>query len=341
MELIDRYVYEVGRRLPKKQRSDVEAELRSLLLDTLEDRVGKNPAEADVAALLQEFGPPARTAARYAPESQYVIGPRVFEAYKLVVGIVLGAVALGIVVSLAVNLTWVHRGPQTDVFFILSQIGQALLSYISGAAGGIGFVTIIFAILERTLPQAELDSLTGKDEAWDPRTLPAAVAETERIQPVEIIVGMCFTVLALVLFNFFPQKLGIAYLTQETGWLTLPLFAPEALRAYLPLWNVAWIASLALNAYLLRQRRWQLGTRLAELALIVLGMVILAWMLAGPFLVAVESWPAVFGAATETLTSLLKLGLRWAFVVGLIASAVDLARKGYRLYRARSAARNA
>jgi len=29
MSLIDRYVYEVGRRLPRKNRSDIQAELRS------------------------------------------------------------------------------------------------------------------------------------------------------------------------------------------------------------------------------------------------------------------------------------------------------------------------
>jgi len=33
--------------------------------------------------------------------------------------------------------------------------------------------------------------------------------------------------------------------------------------------------------------------------------------------------------------------LRWAFIVGLATSAVDLAQKGYRLYRAQSAAKNA
>lgn len=63
MELIERYVHEVGRRLPKKQRADVEAELRSLLMDALEARAGAAPAagapsEADQAAVLVEFGPP-------------------------------------------------------------------------------------------------------------------------------------------------------------------------------------------------------------------------------------------------------------------------------------------
>ena len=39
MDLIDRYVHEVGRYLPRKNRADIQAELRSLLIDTLEARV--------------------------------------------------------------------------------------------------------------------------------------------------------------------------------------------------------------------------------------------------------------------------------------------------------------
>ncbi len=343
MELIDRYVREVGRRLPQKQRADVEAELRSLLLDTLEDRGGASPAETDVVALLEEFGPPAETAARYQPQAQYLIGPRVFEAYKMVVGIVLGAVALGIVVSLTVSLTWVHQGPQKDLLFILGEIGKAILSYISAAAGGIGFVTIIFAILERTLPDSELDSLTGKDEPWDPRTLPAVTQDHNRLEIGGSIVGMCFTVLALILFNFFSDKLSVAYIqTQGGSWLTLPIISQAALDAYLPLWNIAWIISLGLNAYLLRQRRWQLGTRLVDMALTMFGMFILYQMLNGPVLFSAELWPLAFGSsANEALTSVVTMLLRWALIIGLIGSAVDLAQKGYRLYRAERSAKTA
>ena len=56
MSLIDRYIHEVGRHLPRKNRSDIQAELRSLLTDSLEDRAGTKTSEADVAALLKEFG---------------------------------------------------------------------------------------------------------------------------------------------------------------------------------------------------------------------------------------------------------------------------------------------
>ncbi len=45
MELVNRYVYQVGRRLPKRLRDDVKVELRSLLLDTLEERTGRQASD--------------------------------------------------------------------------------------------------------------------------------------------------------------------------------------------------------------------------------------------------------------------------------------------------------
>ena len=48
MNLIDRYVNEVGRHLPRKNRSDIQAELRSLLMDALEDRAGLEPTEPEI-----------------------------------------------------------------------------------------------------------------------------------------------------------------------------------------------------------------------------------------------------------------------------------------------------
>jgi hypothetical protein len=38
MDLIDRYAHEVGQYLPNRLRADVEAELRSLLTDSVEEK---------------------------------------------------------------------------------------------------------------------------------------------------------------------------------------------------------------------------------------------------------------------------------------------------------------
>ncbi len=89
MELIDRYVYEVGRQLPRKNRADIQVELQSTLVDTLEARVQGEPSQEDVVELLKEFGPPQKVAASYWPQGQYLIGPNLYPLFRMVLGIAL------------------------------------------------------------------------------------------------------------------------------------------------------------------------------------------------------------------------------------------------------------
>ena len=59
MSLIDRYVAEVGRYLPEKDRSDIEAEIRTMVDDMLEER-GRSAAEDEkvMAETLEQIGDP-------------------------------------------------------------------------------------------------------------------------------------------------------------------------------------------------------------------------------------------------------------------------------------------
>jgi hypothetical protein len=100
MNLLDRYIQEVGRFLPRVKRRDIQAELRSSLVDTLEDRFGKEQSDDQVAELLKEFGNPREVAASYHPQGQYLIGPGLYPLFTMVAGIVVaqhpGILGLGI-----------------------------------------------------------------------------------------------------------------------------------------------------------------------------------------------------------------------------------------------------
>ena len=105
MDLINRYAHEVGQHLPHRLRADVEAELRSLLTDSVEEKARQAGIPADealAATVLREFGAPKDAAARYAPESQYLIGPRLYPSYVTAVKVmlaVLAAIVLALVVA--------------------------------------------------------------------------------------------------------------------------------------------------------------------------------------------------------------------------------------------------
>ena len=76
-EVIDCYVADVARRIPRRQRNDVAFELRALLAEGLDERSQDEgrPADADMAVdFLRRFGDPARIAAGYRP-SLTIIDP--------------------------------------------------------------------------------------------------------------------------------------------------------------------------------------------------------------------------------------------------------------------------
>jgi hypothetical protein len=333
MELIDRYVHQVGRRLPKRLRDDVKAELRSLLLDALEERTGRQAGdettfiEDDQVAILEEFGPPAQMAAKYQPQPRYVIGPNVYNLYLIVVAAVSGAGLLASIVSTAVGR--LYAGPVG--IETLELLGLGLERFFGIALSGIGSTTLVFAALERVIP--DLKFKLDDEEEWNPRTLPA-IEERDQIKPADLIVQIGIVALLLVAFIAFPDRIGAgAY--YDDGWHVVPsILSPEFFSLYLPLMEIRWVLTIILNLILLRQGRWQLGTRIADLLLRGFDISILARLLAGPSILSAQALTSMLpeGSPVPPVASALKL----AFLVALIVIAIDTAIRVPRLLRSQA-----
>jgi hypothetical protein len=238
--LIDRYVHAVGRRLPKKQRADVEAELQSLLMDALQDRTEGRAEEVtveDQAAVLEEFGPPSEVAARYAPPHRYLIGPGVYNIYLIVVLATAGALTVAHLVLLALTAL---GEPSASIG---SAVMGLLSSYVSALLAAFGSVTLTFAVLDRVVPASAWGEVEGKSgDKWDPRSLPP-IEDPERIERAGLIVASVFLVIALLVFNLFPQWIGFSIVQTGDGavrWETNPLLAPVFFSAYLPWGAGSW-----------------------------------------------------------------------------------------------------
>ncbi len=94
--LIDRYISAVSDILPAKLRKDTVTEIRSLIQDALDDRSkteGHPPDDEMMVAVLKQFGSPENIVAPYLPE-KYLIGPRLFPTFLMVIRIVLPIIAV-------------------------------------------------------------------------------------------------------------------------------------------------------------------------------------------------------------------------------------------------------
>jgi len=321
MELIERYVHAVGKRINKKQREDIEKELRSLIMDELEAKTkGRTPTEEDIIAVLKAMGHPAKVAAKYNSQEHGLIGPALLDMYYLVVKIVIGVAAFGITVGAIVNIA---QAPHNAAMLILQLLGQI----ISGAIGAVGGVTIVFAIIERAVPEFSLNSPKGLE--WNPKDLPPVPKKADQIKIGDSIASMVFTVIAIVLFNFFLDKLGIYY-TQGDGQplAFVPIFSMTAIALYLPFWNAVWALDFIRNVLLLVQGRERLGTRIYSLIMPVLSVIIAVMMLGGPSIISESIVSSAASAASfEKLKDIFSIVYRVVLALSVLGSVVEFIKR--------------
>ena len=323
MELIDRYVYAVGRYLPRKNRADIQAELRSLLSDTLEARVPGEAGEEDEVALLKEFGPPAKVAASYRPESQYLIGPELFPTFRTVVGIAL--LVMVVVYAVLLGLLLFTDPDPLKALDVLS-------GFIGSALSVLGTIVVIFYGLQYFDVR-----LAKPSQDWDPRELPDVDVKNE-INRGGTIFDIVVEFVLLIALLVFPTRIGVV-VTPGTPVLTDPV-----ITSHIPLIVAALIAGLVVNIILLWRGRWQTGTRLAKIASNLFSLVVLAVLISGHaawlsettgsgFFGLLSSLPEMLASIPEQTLTIAMYFIQWGLIIAMIVTVIETIEIGYRTFR--------
>ncbi len=233
MKLIEQYLQVVGRQLPFRGRREVQAELRSLLLDELDERYGADPAEHEVKQMLQDFGSPGAVARRYRGEAQYVIAPGLTVFYFFLLKIVFASIALAFVVLMMLGL--VQGG--TPGAEVLTFIQRTLSAWV----GAFAFVSAGFIVATRFKWVTTIDL----EEDWTPEELADIEIEPVPTSRIESVIAVAMILVMMSLLNFFPEIITQAEdLFQRSALqlghrVSLPVF-----RGYVLLFSAIWIAEL-------------------------------------------------------------------------------------------------
>ena len=299
MNLIDRYIAEIGKHLPRKNRADIEAEIRSTLEDMLDERTqgkgdvlsqskgqeGKGPVdEAAVMELLKEYGSPREVAATYKTH-QYLIGPRLFPVFEMVLRIVLAVVAGASLIGLGVSIS--KTGLAGPAF--ASAMGQWFGGLISGLIAAFGNITLVFAIIERTQVANKFEK---EFTEWDPKELKSE-PDPDKIDLPDHIAAIIFTFLGLVVLNLYPNLLSIRYANDGT-WVTLPVLT-EVFFRFLPWINIMALIQIVYNGFMLWQKDWAPVTRILGILVDIAGMILA---------IAILRTPGIFGLTPEALNAI-------------------------------------
>jgi len=331
MNLINRYVSEVGKNLIFiKGRKDIENELRSTLEDMLEERAQASGKPADDAMqmdLLKEYGAPRKVAETYNP-NPYLIGPRLFPIFMTILKIVVAAVTLGL--SIATGIQIISLSPMTALE-LLSTISKGVLNIISASIGAFGNLALIFALIERYAPTADIKM--DEENEWNPASL-MKEPEPQEIKFWEPILAIVFTFIALSVFNFNPQLIGFYYLNGNE-WQVTPLLS-EAFFRWLPLMNIAWIAEIIINGMLLRAGRWTTPTRLVSIGTKLFQIVILGLLIAGPSILALTPETLKSAGVTDfealgVLENMAGQGMRIVLGLGIFGTTIDIIKSIYKM----------
>lgn len=342
MNLLDAYIYEVGRRLPPKNRKDIEAEIRSALQDMLDEKSRERGKPADdemTMEVLKSYGDPEKVAASYRGE-RYLIGPKLYPTFERVVTIVLPIIVILSLVGLGVDLANQNLFG-VDVFTIIAKtLGNIIWTVIST----IGIIAVVFTVIERSVPEFQMKI---KEKEWDPHSL-LKIVPTDHLKVGGLIVDIIFSVIALVVFNFFTQLINVGYYANGGWWVGFlstnseaaysTTWLSQAFFNYLPLLDLAWGASIVLNILLLAFGRWQTWSRWAYIGLKVFSIGLTAVMLAGPSLIGVTATGLTAAGFPDAGTAnliveTLKQGMDLALILAIFFGGVDIVKTFIRMVR--------
>jgi hypothetical protein len=338
MELVTRYVSEVGRHLPEKTRADLEKEIRSLIEAALDDRAAKTgrPVDEDmIVDVLKEFGPPDKMAASYLPE-RYLIGPRLFPAFLTVV-----KVALPIIIILA-GLRFGLTVGRSDLApkFVVEALADGVAGLFSTALQVLGNIVLVFALLEWLVPGLKVKPLEkaldvrGQQKEWDPRSLPKPAPAPQKVGVVGLSVEIAFTMVAIVIFNFYPQLIGVGF--SGTEWVSIPILAEVFFTRYLFWLNINWALQIVLDSVVIGRGRWETGTGWFYVAVKAMSIILAFAMLTGPSLIGLTAETIVarsymdMGTA-QLLVNMLTQVVKWGLILSVVFGGLELLRHIFRL----------
>ena len=312
-DLLQRYINEVGRHLPRKQRKDIQSELYSLLQDSLEESRGSSELTDDkhedpedeekVIGILREFGPPSRFADRYKLQ-RYLIGPTYYSDFKMVLTIVLSVITgiylFGIIAAFLLD---------SDSAVSIVGIVKTFSSYFEHLLVNSGIVVLIFVLIERFSG----DTNGEKKKEWDPSSLPK-VEDPDRISRGGMVASITWHLIFAMILVVFPHWIGVINFNDEGLYFTA-ILAPE-FEPIIPWYASLLILEAGLYLFVLRSGRWITGPRWVQLT------INLAWIVL--FYLIITGGPV-------TTISILTVGVKGILAIILIVAVFEAGGQLYRL----------
>ncbi|MGI5243804.1 permease prefix domain 1-containing protein [Dactylosporangium sp. CA-139066] len=280
LTLTDRYVDATLRRLPGRQRPDIEQELRTSIADAIEDRVEAGAAPGDAErAVLTDLGDPARLAAGYADRPLHLVGPAMYLDYTRLLTTLLATVVPAVA---------------GYVGLMRALSGDASAAGIAAATAGAAITTAVHVAFWTTLAFVLLDRLRGgrarPARPWSPESLPEQPGRRARHAELVTETLLLILISTFILLSPFVSPLA-------AGGDPIPLFTPWLWDTGLVYLFITLAAANLAVSFAKYYVRWSVGRALAGALVQVAGALTLVWLAAtdhilNPAFAAAAGWDA-------------------------------------------------
>ncbi len=330
--MIERYIYDVTRRLPEKEREEVSRELNANIYDMLADNADAAD-EGEIRGVLQQLGSPAALAEKYRQNPQYLISPAIYDEYLRTLKLVLPLVGLAVLAAGTI------AGAIDNLGYDLVNLSQVIAKILAkGLALGISavfqalmWVTVGFVIAERTGAKPD------KSKEWKIEDLPETPADDKGRIPLsdsiaELVVTVVFGIIMILLCS---GVLPFSFVIIRGETRLYSLFSPGFLASCLPAMVVVISLSVFDCLVKIRYGRWTplvCGTTVASS---LISTIIVVYLLNRPGLLSDEFLAFIRGLENPNLLRFLGAGGGRTIIL-LISAFIIIVTIGeccYALYR--------
>ena len=253
--IINKYVYDVIRRLPKKEQDEVESELKANIYDMLSE----HPSESEVKTILQELGHPSQLAEQYRQNPKYLISPAMYDQYIRILKWILPLVA-GIMITLGAILGCLDALVSSSDMEIKNivkntikeSISLGIRMGISGVFQALVWTTVGFVIAQKSGYQEKLI------KEWDIENIPEIPEnDKDKISLPEIITEMALSIIfnvigILICSGIIP--ITFSFTLNKT--FVKEIFSSNFLQICIPILVIILLFSIFEHIIKLIYRRW-------------------------------------------------------------------------------------
>lgn len=256
MKLIEVYIHEVTRRLPEKSREDIGLELRS----TIEDMLPDDYMEADVKSVLENLGNPAILASSYRDKPMHLIGPRYFDVYVTLLKMILPIATVISLLSMIAEYFINYAGEEAVINVVLTVMGKGIWDIISVGIQVFFWLTLVFAIIERTDQSTDMNPVSIFFKKWTPDDLENIpyIPKTKVISKFELFGSFMWTAIWATVYFYANNLLGV-YEGNENGEglvFVTPALNQDVLIKYWPIVVVVIGLEIGLGLYKAFKCQW-------------------------------------------------------------------------------------